>query len=83
YAPDWNGIVPYYVAYITGGTQYSGVPVENYNCDDPTTRILNFTPENGTTTGNNVDFSLYACVNEADIGLVSGIDIRLHNIDQN
>ena len=82
--PNGN-ILGYSALYFTSTT--TATPIQNvqtqYNCNDPTSRILDFNPQDGTTTGNNVNFSLYACVNSQDIGLISGINIRLHNIDQN
>ncbi len=50
---------------------------------DTTTRIVDFTPENGTTTANPVTFSLHAYVNPDDIGTFIGVRLTLHNIDQN
>jgi len=50
---------------------------------DTTTRIIDFDPQNGTTTSNPVTFSLHAYVNEEDIGDFIGVNFTLHNIDQN
>lgn len=62
---------------------YGGAP-NTFNCNDPTTRILDFSPYDGVTlSDNNVNFTLDACINEEDIGDISGVNITLHNIDQN
>ncbi len=55
------------------------------NCEDnDTTRIIEFTPLDGaTTTGPDVDFSLDACIDNEDLGTFQGLNITLHNIDQN
>lgn len=50
---------------------------------DTSTRIIDFTPENATTTSNPVTFSLHAYISPADIGSFLGIQLTLHNIDQN
>jgi len=49
------------------------------------TRIISFTPENGTTTASGVpvDFSLQAYISPDDIGSYFSIAFTLHNIDQN
>lgn len=84
YSPDYdNNPVYYYIAYISGGTVYSEIP--QVNCDNPTTRLLNFTPLDNSlaTSSEPVQFTLNACVDEADIGTIKGVNISLHNIDQN
>ncbi len=50
---------------------------------DPSTRIISFTPENNATTTNPVPFEVRACVNSDDLSTIEGVQIRLHNIDQN
>lgn len=49
------------------------------------TRIIDFTPANGTTTpsGVPVDFSLHAYINPSDVGSWYSVKLTLHNIDQN
>lgn len=48
------------------------------------TRIVSFTPEEGTTTtSNDVHFNLHVYVSPDDIGDVLGVGITFHNIDQN
>jgi hypothetical protein len=68
-----------YFSIISSG-QYNG---GSFNPNS--TRIISFTPDNGTTTlsGQPVSFSLHAYVNSADIGTFTGISFSLHNIDQN
>lgn len=51
--------------------------------NDVTTRIISFTPEEGTTTQNPVNFSLHAYINPADVGAIFKIRIEFQNIDQN
>jgi hypothetical protein len=59
-------------------------PEINTSCiTDATTRILDFSPLDNATTSNPVTFDLSACINPADIGTIKGINIRLHNYDQN
>lgn len=58
------------------------------NCSDITnygrTRIISFTPEEGSTTAStSVSFSLHAYINPDDIGDVIGVRLVLHNINQN
>ena len=55
---------------------------------DPTnrrTRIINMSPENGTTTphASLINFNLHAYLNYADVSTGVGMKIYLHNIDQN
>ncbi len=50
---------------------------------DSVTRIISFTPENGTTTSNPVSFTMNAYIAPEDVGDFLGVEIRLHNIDQN
>ncbi len=51
---------------------------------DTTTRIIDFTPDDGeTVTGPNVNFTLHAYINPADIGAHFSVNLTLHNIDQN
>jgi hypothetical protein len=57
----------------------SGVDCES----DPSTRILDFSPDDGSTQSNPVLFTLSACVDTEDLGTIQGVNITLHNIDQN
>ena len=52
---------------------------------DTSSRIIDFTPENGTTTGNEVTFSLHGYVSPDDFGsgFYQGVTFTLHNIDEN
>jgi hypothetical protein len=52
-------------------------------CADPTSRILNFNPLDNVTTANPVNFDLQACIDPLDVGVISGIALKLENIDQN
>jgi hypothetical protein len=61
----------------------SGVGTPVIDCSDPTTRIIDFSPEEATTTNNPVFFDISACVNPTDTGIIRSVSIRLHNIDQN
>ena len=65
-------------AIALGGTSAPTPPVP-----DTSTHIVDFTPEEGTTTSNPVLFSLHAYINPADIGGQFQIAFTLHNIDQN
>jgi len=48
------------------------------------THIIGFTPENDTTvTGPDVRFTMDVWVNPKDIGVLIGVNLSLHNIDQN
>lgn len=66
-----NGIR--FTAYDTGFTPPSAT----------NTRIISFTPENGTTTGNYVYFSIESFVSSDDVGEIQEVEVKLHNIDQN
>lgn len=51
---------------------------------DTSTRIVDFTPENGTTTSStDVIFGIHAYINPNDIGYFLGVQLTLHNIDDN
>lgn len=50
---------------------------------DTSTRIISFSPENGTTTNNPVEFNMHAYISPDDLGSILGIQITFHNIDQN
>lgn len=50
---------------------------------NPLTRIFDFAPADNSTTSNPVDFNLRACINPEDLGTIKGVNITLHNIDQN
>lgn len=64
---------------INGGSE--NIPLD---CNtNPTSRILNFLPNDGVLVDNPVEFGINACINEEDLGIISGINITLHNIDQN
>lgn len=54
-----------------------------YEPIDLTTRIINFTPADNSTTTNLVDFELEAYINSLDVEGIKGIRLSLHNIDQN
>ncbi len=60
---------------ITLGTSTCG--------SNPETRIIDFDPQDGATTTSPVSFALSACINADDIGTIKGVNITLHNIDQN
>lgn len=47
------------------------------------TRIISFTPEEGTTTQNPVQFALHAYINPDDVGNIFKIRIEFQNVDQN
>lgn len=47
------------------------------------TRIVSFTPEEGSTTPNLVTFNLHVYINPDDLGFISGVEIEYQNIDQN
>jgi hypothetical protein len=51
--------------------------------EDPATRIIDFSPLDGETVSNPVTFSLDACIDPEDLGTIKGVNISLHNIDQN
>ncbi len=71
-------------AFEWDGTEFSGsippLPICDY---DPSTRIIEFLPEEATTTNNPVSFSLDACIDPDDVGTIKGINLTFHNIDQN
>ena len=50
---------------------------------DDTTRIIDFTPADNSTTTNIVNFSLEAYISIEDVAGIKGIRLSLHNIDQN
>lgn len=54
-----------------------------YNSNNLNTHIISLTPIEGTTTQNPVTFGMEYYISPNDIGLVKGIKITLHNIDQN
>jgi len=57
---------------------------ESFVAFDTTSRIISMIPENGTTTASTtIDFSLHAYINQADFERGSGVQVYLHNIDQN
>jgi hypothetical protein len=70
-----DGTQPFYIVYDSGG------PV----AFNDRTRIIDFTPEEGTTTPSAipVNFSLHGYINGRDIAGQYKITIVLHNIDQN
>lgn len=82
---DTTASTTYYIAIQYNGTSSPiTLPTEPLNCSNPTTRILDFSPYDGVTLlDNNVNFTLNACINEEDIGDITGVNITLHNIDQN
>lgn len=47
------------------------------------TRIIDFTPEEASTTGSIVTFSIHVYINPADIGTFFGVLVAYQNIDQN
>ena len=73
------------LSYIYGSA--SNIPFAITNFDTgfygTQTKIMSMSPENGTTTGNNVTFKLKAFISDSDIQNGSKIKIYLHNIDQN
>lgn len=50
---------------------------------DLSTHIISLTPENGTTTGNLVDFSFTYYLAPEDVGTRISVQVYLRNIDQN
>jgi len=48
-----------------------------------TTRILDMQPQNGSTTSNIVNFSFSAYISPEDAERGAGVQVKLHNIDQN
>lgn len=54
-------------------------------CSSGETRLCDFTPEEGDSlpSGDPVVFSVQAYVNDDDIGSLTNVVIKLHNIDQN
>lgn len=50
---------------------------------DTSTRIIDFTPADNSTTTSPVTFTLQGYVNPDDIGTFIGVKFTLHNIDQN
>lgn len=65
---DWNN----------GGANDAAPTVVNTS-----TRIISMSPEEGTTTGNTVQFALHAYINPDDVGNIVKINIEFRNIDQN
>ena len=87
---SWNtGLVnPNKVIYSTRDMILPNGTIEfiaNKSGINPKTRIITFTPEDGTTTLSAVpvDFNLHAYINADDLGTFAGIKITYHNIDQN
>lgn len=75
---DHTDSEPYFVV-----SSDSNPPLPPFPLPDLTTRIVDFTPEDGATTSNPVTFTLHDYINPAD--LVGGYSViyTLHNIDQN
>ena len=69
----------------SGGTPYRVFTGSGGTPPDTSTRIISFTPEEGTTTPSAVPvlFSIHAYINPADLGNVIGVKLLYHNIDQN
>jgi len=85
---NFDNVIEYYTAYIgsNAGTSFQPdtydwtILYPNYN----TTRIVSFTPENGTTTPtNNVEFNLHAFISPSDVTSLTKIHVQLTNINQN
>lgn len=51
--------------------------------EDTSTRIIDFTPAQGATVGNTVNFTYHAYINPEDIGGVLDIKLKLFTVDQN
>ena len=58
---------------------YSGASVP----PDTSTRIIDFTPADNSTTTSPVTFSLHGYINPDDLTTIKGVKLTLHNIDQN
>lgn len=71
----------YYFPYYWNGTSYATTSIPVIYTGD--TRILSFTPEDNSLVNNPVFFEIEAYVNPDDIGTIEGVDLKLHNIDQN
>ena len=78
----------YYMNFNTGNNYsfddfrfLSDADYEDYT--NVTTRIVSFSPADMSTTSSPVTFDLHAYVNADDLSTLSGIRVRLHNIDQN
>jgi len=79
----WSEAQDLYSLFHFDGIEWT-TPQEGSECvSDPRTRILDFTPLDNSTTSSPVNFSLNACVNQDDLGTIKGVNITLHNIDQN
>lgn len=50
---------------------------------DTTTRIIDFDPQDNSTTTSPVNFNLHAYINPDDLTTIKGVRLTLHNIDQN
>lgn len=82
--PEDVGTGVYYLEYYyDSGTDQITIQASSSEPTDTTTRIIDFLPENATTTQNPVYFELNAYINSDDLGTVKGVSLSFHNIDQN
>lgn len=69
--------------YIDNMTILTGADAPVPPVFDDTTRIVSFSPLDGSTVSSPVTFELEAYINENDIGTVQTIQLTFENIDQN
>ncbi len=71
----------HYVSLHYNGSVWSLLAASPIN--STSTRIVSFTPEEGTTTSNNVTFALHVYIAPSDLSGVLGVQMFYQNVDQN